>query len=199
MIALIDYGAGNLQSVRNTLEEIGVAHHVVTTPELLSSARKIIMPGVGHFGQMMRTFQERGLRDAVVERIQAGVPLLGICVGLQCLFEGSEEAPDARGLGLFSGLVKRFPPGVRVPHMGWNTLDRRTPCKLLDGLAEQPYVYFAHSYYGPLNPSTAASCTYGETTYTAVLQRDNLYAVQFHPERSGPVGLRVMRNFAELC
>jgi imidazole glycerol-phosphate synthase subunit HisH len=198
MIAVIDYGAGNLKSVRNTLEEIGIDHRVLTTPEGLADAPKIIMPGVGHFGQMMRTFEERGLRDAVIERVRAGVPLLGICVGLQCLFDGSEEAPGAAGLGLFPGMVKRFPHDARVPHMGWNTLDRQSECKLLDGLAEQPYVYFAHSYYAPLNASTAASCTYGQT-YTAVLQQDNLYAVQFHPERSGPVGLRVMRNFAELC
>jgi imidazole glycerol-phosphate synthase subunit HisH len=200
MIALIDYGAGNLQSVRNTLEEIGAAHRVYTSPEGLREAPKIIMPGVGHFGQMMRTFEERGLREAVIERVHAGVPLLGICVGLQCLFEGSEEAPEARGLGLFPGMVKRFPAGARVPHMGWNTLDRQTSsCKLLDGLAEHPYVYFAHSYHAPLNPFAAATCTYGDTTYTAVLQRVNLYAVQFHPERSGPAGLRVMRNFVELC
>ena len=198
MIALIDYGAGNLQSVRNTLEAIGAEYRVHTSPEGLGDALKIIMPGVGHFGQMMRTFEERRLREAVLERIAAGVPLLGICVGLQCLFEGSEEAPEARGLGLFPGVVTRFPADARVPHMGWNTLDRRTPCKLLDGLAENPYVYFAHSYYAPLNESTAASCTYGKT-YTAVIQHGNLYAVQFHPERSGPVGLRVMRNFVELC
>ena len=200
MIAVIDYGAGNLRSVLNTLEEIGVAYRILNSPAGLGDAPKIIMPGVGHFGQMMRTFEERGLRDAVIERIHAGVPLLGICVGLQCLFEGSEEAPEARGLGLFPGTVRRFPADARVPHMGWNTLDRRgTPCKLLEGLHEHPYVYFAHSYHAPLHSSTAASCSYGETTYTAVLQRENLYAVQFHPERSGPVGLRVMRNFAELC
>ena len=198
MIAIIDYGAGNIRSVRNTLEEIGVPHQVLTSPEGLETFPKIVFPGVGHFGQMMRALDERGLREPVLERVRAGVPLLGICVGLQCLFSGSEEAPEQKGLGLFPGVIRRFPADARVPHMGWNSLGRVKECRLLDGLAERPYVYFAHSYYAPLIAETSATCAYGEA-YTAVLQRDNVYAVQFHPEKSGPVGLRVMRNFAGLC
>jgi imidazole glycerol phosphate synthase glutamine amidotransferase subunit len=198
MIAIVDYGAGNLRSVANTLEEIGAPYRVLTAPEGIEEFEKIILPGVGHFGQMMRELDERRLRPAVLERVAAGIPLLGICIGLQCMFEGSEEAPEQKGLGLFSGSVTRFPLDARVPHMGWNSLDRVKDCRLLDGLDEHPYVYFAHSYYAPLCDATSASCTYG-VAYTAVLQSGNVYAVQFHPEKSGPVGLRVMRNFAELC
>ena len=198
MIAIVDYGAGNLRSVQNTLDEIGTGYQVFTTPEGLESAPKIVLPGVGHFGQMMRALEERGLRKAVMERVAAGVPLFGICVGLQCLFEASEEAPGVAGLCFFSGTIQRFPAGMRVPHMGWNTLDRVQDCRLLDGLAEHPYVCFLHSYYAPLCDATAASCTY-ELPYTAMLHQDNIYAVQFHPEKSGPAGLRVMRNFIELC
>ncbi len=198
MIAIVDYGAGNLRSVQNTFDEIGANYRVLTSPEGLEDAEKIVLPGVGHFGQMMRALAERKLLGAVVERIGAGVPLLGICVGLQCLFEASEEAPGVAGMGLFKGTITRFPAHARVPHMGWNTLDRVTDCKLLDGLGEEPYVCFLHSYYAPMCESTAASCTY-ELPYTAMLHRDNIYAVQFHPEKSGPTGLRVMRNFIELC
>jgi imidazole glycerol-phosphate synthase subunit HisH len=198
MIAIIDYGAGNLRSVANTLEEIGAPYEVRTTPEGLQAFDKVILPGVGHFGQMMRELDARNLRNTVLDRAAAGIPLLGICIGLQCMFEGSDEAPEQKGLGLFPGRVTRFPLHARVPHMGWNSLDRQKDCRLLDGLDEHPYVYFAHSYYAPLCDATSASCTY-ELPYTAVLQRDNVYAVQFHPEKSGPVGLRVMRNFAALC
>jgi imidazole glycerol-phosphate synthase subunit HisH len=198
MIAIIDYGAGNLRSVANTLEEIGAPYQVLTSPQGLDAYEKVILPGVGHFGQMMRELDARGFRQAVLGRVSAGVPLLGICIGLQCMFEGSEEAPEQKGLGLFRGTVTRFPLDARVPHMGWNSLDRVQDCRLLDGLGEHPYVYFAHSYYAPLCDETSASCNY-VLPYTAVLQRGNVYAVQFHPEKSGPVGLRVMRNFAELC
>ena len=198
MIAIVDYGAGNLRSVQNTLDEIGAKYQVFTTPEGLDQAPKIVLPGVGHFGQMMRALEERGLRKVVLDRVQAKVPLFGICVGLQCLFEESEEAPGVPGLALFKGAIKRFPTDMRVPHMGWNTLDRVKDCRLLDGLAEHPYVCFLHSYYAPLSDATAARCTY-ELPYTAMLHQDNIYAVQFHPEKSGPAGLRVMRNFIELC
>ena len=198
MIGIVDYGAGNLRSVQNTLDELGAEYKVFTTPEGLENAPKIVLPGVGHFGQMMTALEERGLRAAVLERISVGIPLFGICVGLQCLFEASEEAPGVPGLGLFQGTITRFPRTLRVPHMGWNTLDRVQDCRLLDGLPQNPYVCFLHSYYAPLGDATAASCTY-DFPYTAMLHRDNIYAVQFHPEKSGPTGLRVMRNFIELC
>lgn len=198
MIAIVDYGAGNLRSVQNTLDELGTPYRVLTSPEGLDEASKVVLPGVGHFGQMMRALDDRRLRGAVLERVRAGVPMLGICVGLQCLFEGSDEAPDVKGMALFPGTVRRFPAESRVPHMGWNTLDRVRDSKLLDGLGDQPYVCFLHSYYAPNGAWASATCTYG-VTYTAALEQGNVYAVQFHPEKSGPVGLRVMRNFVELC
>jgi imidazole glycerol-phosphate synthase subunit HisH len=197
MIAIIDYGAGNLRSVQNTLDEIGAAYQVLEGPEHLDQAEKIVLPGVGHFGQMMRALDERGLREPVRERISAGIPFLGICLGLQGLFTDSEEAADVRGLDIFPGRVRRFPLDARVPHMGWNELEQRRDSRLLKGLPERPYVYFAHSYYVPENEGTAAACTY-TTAYTAILERDNVFGVQFHPEKSGPVGLKIVKNFLEL-
>ncbi len=194
MIAIIDYGAGNLRSVQNTLDETGADYRVVTEPAGLDNAEKIILPGVGHFGQMMRALDERRLRSPILEHIRRGVPFLGICLGLQALFTASEEAPEEHGLGVFEGVVKRFPAGARVPHMGWNSLDRRKDSKLLAGLAENPFVYFAHSYYVPASSVASATCTYG-MPYTAVLEQDNIHGVQFHPEKSGPTGLQIVRNF----
>ena len=197
MIAILDYGAGNLRSVENTLAEIGAEYALVHNAAGLCAASKIILPGVGHFGQMMRALDELQVRAALLERIRAGVPFLGICLGLQALFERSEEAPEARGLALFEGDVRRFPAGARVPHMGWNQIAPRFASRLLAGLDPQAFVYFAHSYYAPKSTATAATCTYG-VPYTAALESGNIFGVQFHPEKSGPVGLRIVRNFVEL-
>jgi imidazole glycerol-phosphate synthase subunit HisH len=197
MIAIFDYGAGNLRSVENTLGELGADYRIVRNAEGLKDAEKIILPGVGHFGQMMRALDELGVRDALRERALSGIPFLGICLGLHAMFEVSEEAPEVRGLGLYPGDVKRFEPGARVPHMGWNSLDLKRECRLLEGLGEHPYMYFAHSYYVPESPLAAATCTYG-LPYTAVLESGNVFGVQFHPEKSGPVGLRIVKNFVEL-
>jgi glutamine amidotransferase len=197
MIAILDYGAGNLRSVQNTLGEIGAEYTLVRDAGGLRAASKILLPGVGHFGQMMRALDRLDVRSALRERIEAGVPFLGICLGLHALFETSEEARDERGLALFPGSVHRFAAGARVPHMGWNTLDRKVPSRLLCGLSENPYVYFAHSYYVPESAATAATCTYS-VPYTAVLESGNIFGVQFHPEKSGPVGLKIVRNFIEI-
>ena len=197
MIAILDYGAGNLRSVENTLAEIGAEYTLVRDAARLRGAGKIVLPGVGHFGQMMRALDTMQVRDALIERIRGGVPFLGICLGLQALFEHSEEAPEARGLGLYQGTVRRFPADARVPHMGWNQLAACADSRLLAGLEARAFVYFAHSYYAPSIPQTAATCTYS-VPYTAVLESGNTFAVQFHPEKSGPAGLRVMRNFVEL-
>lgn len=197
MIAILDYGAGNLRSVQNTLAEIGAEYTVVHDSGGLLAATKIILPGVGHFGQMMRALDEMGVRSALLERASAGVPYLGICLGMQALFTDSEEAPEVQGLGLYPGAVRRFPADARVPHMGWNTLDPKRPSKLLANVGPHPHVYFAHSYYVPESSVTAASCTYS-VPYTAVLECGNVYGVQFHPEKSGPVGLRIVRNFVEM-
>jgi len=197
VIAILDYGAGNLRSVENTLAELGAAYTLVGDAAGLREAGKIILPGVGHFGQMMRALDEMKVRDALIERIRAGVPFLGICLGLQALFERSEEAPEARGLGLYEGTVRRFPATARVPHMGWNQLEACGASRLLAGLDAHAFVYFAHSYYAPAVQQTAATCTYS-LPYTAVLESGDTFGVQFHPEKSGPAGLRVVRNFVEL-
>jgi imidazole glycerol phosphate synthase glutamine amidotransferase subunit len=197
MISILDYGAGNLRSVQNTLAEIGAEYMLVRDAEGLRQAGKIILPGVGHFGQMMRALDRMQVRAALLERIQSGIPFLGICLGLQALFEGSEEAPGERGLGLYAGRIHRFPAEARVPHMGWNEIEPRPGTKLLANLDAHPYLYFAHSYYAPLTPATAATCRY-TLDYTAVLESANVYGVQFHPEKSGPLGLKIVRNFVEL-
>ncbi len=197
MITILDYGAGNLRSVQNTLDEIGAEYELVRDAAALSQARKIILPGVGHFGQMMRALDELQVRGALLERIHEGVPFLGICLGLQALFERSAEAPDESGLGIFTGEVRRFSSAARVPHMGWNTLERRSESLLMRGLGTSPHVYFAHSYYVPETSAAAAVCTY-TVPYTAVLESRTIFGVQFHPEKSGAAGLAMMRNFVEL-
>ncbi len=197
MIAILDYGAGNLRSVENTLQSLGAAYEIVREPAGLGRAARIILPGVGHFGQMMRALDQLELRTPLLERIRAGVPFLGICLGLQALFESSTEAPEVAGLGLYPGRVERFAPGLRAPHMGWNQLEPNGSPALLRGLPERPYVYFAHSYYVPEQVAgrrAAAWVTYG-VRYAAALADGNVFGVQFHPEKSGPLGQQVVKNF----
>lgn len=197
MTTVVDYGAGNLRSVCNTLEALDASYEVTHQPESVRGAERIILPGVGHFGQMIRALDDLQLREPLMERIRNGTPFLGICVGLQCLFEGSEESPGSRGLGVFSGVIRRFKGDARVPHMGWNSLQALRPSRLLNGLEDQPFTYFAHSFYAPVVPETAVTCTYIQP-YSAILERDNMFAVQFHPEKSGMVGQQVVRNFLQI-
>jgi imidazole glycerol phosphate synthase glutamine amidotransferase subunit len=197
LITVVNYGAGNLRSVQNTLEELGASYIVTDQAEVAERATKIILPGVGHFGQMVQGLDNLKLRDTLLGKIRSGTPFLGICVGLQYLFESSEESPGSRGLGILQGEVKRFTGPVRVPHMGWNSLDRVKSSRLLSGAGDEPFAYFAHSFFAPVVEATAATCTYVQP-YSALIERDNLYAVQFHPEKSGPLGLRVLKNFVEL-
>lgn len=194
MITILDYGAGNLRSVENTLGAIGAEYELVRDAGALRRASKIVLPGVGHFGQMMRALDEMRLREALVEQIRASVPFLGICLGLQALFESSEEAPEARGLGILAGRIEKFRGDTRVPHMGWNSLERTRESRLLEGTGETPFVYFANSFYAPAVAEASATCTYG-VRFTAVLEHGNVYAVQFHPEKSGAVGLKIVSNF----
>lgn len=196
-ITIFDYGAGNLRSVQNTLAKIGAPYKLVDDAAGLREAEKIILPGVGHFGQMVRALDAMRVREAILEQIAKGVPFLGICLGLQAMFSESEEDAEVKGLGLFPQKVARFTGEMRVPHMGWNDLEARAGSRLLKDVGEKPYVYFAHSYYAPVNEATAATCTY-TIPYTAVLERDNLFGVQFHPEKSGPLGLKIVKNFVEL-
>ncbi|MDE3166976.1 MAG: imidazole glycerol phosphate synthase subunit HisH [Acidobacteriota bacterium] len=197
MIQILDYGAGNLRSVQNTLDELGATYTLVRDAEGVERAQKLILPGVGHFGQMLKALDDLQVRQALLNRIHAGIPFLGICLGLQGLFERSEEAPGQQGLAIFPGVVRRFDGAARVPHMGWNQLDLVKPSRLLKGLPAHPHVYFAHSYYVPVVPQAAATCTYS-ATYTAVLESENVFGVQCHPEKSGPLGLAIVRNFVEL-
>ena len=197
MIAVLDYHAGNLQSVRNTLDAIGATYELTRDAAGLRGASKIILPGVGHFGQMMRALDDLCVRETLVDRIRAGIPFLGICLGLQALFTESEEAPEERGLGIFEGAVARFHGRLRIPHMGWNQVAPQRPSRLLQGAGDTPYFYFAHSYYCPVvSEATAATCDY-IVPYTAVLEHENVFGVQFHPEKSGALGQIVVRNFVE--
>ena len=197
MIAVIDYGAGNLQSVRNAFARLDTPIQVVRDPEILRGASKVVLPGVGHFGQMTRALDELRLRDALLNRISAGVPVLGICLGMQALYQTSEEAPDDEGLGVLTGRILRFGAGLRVPHMGWNHVEALTPSRLLANTGTAPYFYFANSFYAPVGADTAVTCTYG-VALSAIVERENVFGVQFHPEKSGMAGLRVLQNFVEL-
>jgi len=198
MIAIFDYGAGNLRSVENTLDAIGAEYAIVNDSAGLERASKIVLPGVGHFGQLLRSLDKLGVRETFRERIDAGVPFLGICLGLQALFEGSDEAPELAGLSVYPGRVRRFPPTLRAPQMGWNSLEAQGEPRLLAGAGEAPYVYFANSYYVPAEVGgerAAALCDYEGVRFTAALEAGNVFGVQFHPEKSSAVGQRIVRNF----
>ena len=195
MISIFDYGAGNLRSVENTLGVTGADYELVRDAEGLRRATKIILPGVGHFGQMMRALDEMDVRAALIETIRAGVPFLGICLGLQALYESSEEAPTLRGLGLLPGRVTRLPDEVKLPHMGWNTLKSVRASRLLESVSSDAHFYFAHSFAAPVaGDETVAVSAHGRE-FAAVLEKGNIRAVQFHPEKSGEAGAQVLRNF----
>ena len=197
MIAVLDYGAGNVGSVLKAVAYLGHSARAVDAPELLESADKIIFPGQGHFGQMMQALEERHLLEPLRAAVAGGKPFLGICLGLQALYEASDEAPGIAGLGFLRGRVTRFQGVFKVPQVGWNQLEIRGESKLLRGVSSSSFAYFCHSYYGPVNESTAAITEYGQT-FAAAVEKDKVAAVQFHPEKSGDVGLRVLKNFLEL-
>ena len=196
MIAIIDYDMGNLRSLENALSRLGATFQVTADPALIRRADKVILPGVGHAGKAMDNLATRGLPDIIRSLRQ---PVLGICVGMQVLCRDSEEAPGQACLGVFDAHVRRFPPesGIKVPHMGWNSLGNLEG-KLLKNLPEEPWVYFVHSYYAGLCPDTAATCRYGGTLFSAALKYEQFYGTQFHPEKSGGTGERILQNFLEL-
>ena len=196
MIALLDYGAGNVGSVLKAVRFLGYEAQPVDCPEQLSAAQKIIFPGQGHFGTMMKALADRHLSEALCETLATGKPFLGICLGLQALYEGSDEATEAEGLGLLPGRVRRFRDAFKVPHVGWSQLEIRRREGLFGGVSDGSFVYYCHSYYAPVTSETAAVTEYGET-FAAAAEFDHVWAVQFHPEKSGEVGLRVLRNFLE--
>ncbi len=199
MIAIIDYGAGNLQSVEKALRHIGCDCRIASSPDNLSGAAGAVLPGVGAFGEAMRGLESRRLDQAVRDFVLSGRPLLGICLGLQALFESSQESPGVAGLGLLKGKVLRLPAesGLKIPHIGWNSLKIQRKGWLLDGLSPEPYFYFVHSYYLQAEEdAVSAIAQYGADIHAAV-EKGNLAACQFHPEKSGEEGLRILRNFAK--
>lgn len=200
MIAIIDYGAGNLRSVQKACETAGAQAVITSSPEEILKAEHVILPGVGAFGDCMRRLEENGLPSIIKETIHRGTPFLGICLGMQLLFEESEESPGVSGLGIFKGKIVKIPhrDGFKIPHMGWNSLHFCKPCRLFTGLPFNPFVYFVHSYYmQPQDPSIIAADTEYCGTLPVALNQDNVFAVQFHPEKSGDVGLNMLKNFLQ--
>ena len=196
MIAVVDYQAGNLASVKKALDYLGTDAVVTRDPDLVAHADKIILPGVGHFSATA-VLEQSGLRSAILQRIEQGVPFLGVCVGMQWMFESSAEAPGIGGLGLFSGACGRFSESVKSPHVGWNSLTCADRSRLLRGIPSSSFVYFTHSYRVPVVEPTVARCEYGGE-FSAAVEQDNLFGVQFHPEKSGPLGLKLLENFCRL-
>lgn len=204
MITVIDYGAGNLRSVENALRYLQAPHRITSQAEEVDSASAILLPGVGHFGQMMRSLELLGLIPILQRTLRKGTPYLGICLGMHALFERSEEAPSWPGLGILPGAIRRFPEGLKVPHMGWNRLQIAPSSRLFHGVNTDPFVYFAHSYYlpweegsSPAGSAPAALADYG-SRFVAAVETETIFGTQFHPEKSSETGLRILANFAGL-
>lgn len=201
MIRIVDYGMGNLRSVQKAFEKLGVAAEIVTSPEQIASAEKLVLPGVGAFRDAIHELERLSLVEPIREHIHKDKPFLGICLGLQMLFDVSYEDGEWKGLGVLAGDVVRFPPSpeLKVPHMGWNTLDIAKDNPLLNGLPPEPSVYFVHSYYvRPQDESVIAAQTNYGVRFTSMIRRNNMFATQFHPEKSQKVGLKLLENFASL-
>jgi imidazole glycerol phosphate synthase glutamine amidotransferase subunit len=194
-VTIVDYGAGNVPSVERALQRLGAESERTGSPECISKAEALLLPGVGHYAALVHALDEKKLRAPLLDAIHHGVPFLGICLGLQVLFKSSEEASQLQGLNLLPGIVSALPPAVKLPHMGWNQLNAKRESLLLAGIDAGAYFYFAHSYAAlDSNGAAAATCSYGKE-FAAVIEQQNIYAVQFHPEKSGDSGARVLRNF----
>ena len=201
MISIIDYDAGNLKSVEKALNYLGEETVITRDRNIILNSDKIILPGVGSFGDAMNNLRNYGLVDVIHEAVDAGKPFLGICLGLQLLFERSDESPEAEGLGILKGEILRIPEkeGLKIPHMGWNSIDIKKNAKLFNGIENNSYVYFVHSYYLKAADESivAASTEYGVHIHASV-EKDNVFACQFHPEKSSDTGLKILKNFATL-
>ncbi len=199
MIAIIDYGVGNLRSVEKAFAQVAIPAQVTSDPVVISKAPGVVLPGVGAFADCMDNLRNYQLADTVKAFIRSGRPLLGICVGMQVLFEASEENGYHRGLGIFGGVVKKIPGNLKVPQIGWNNLHIKRDIALFTGIPDQSYTYFVHSFYAvPEDDSIVAATTIYGTELTVAVQKDNVYAVQFHPEKSSAIGLQMLKNFGGL-
>lgn len=198
-VTILDYGAGNVPSVERALQRLGAESQRTDSPACISTADALLLPGVGHYAALVRALDEKNLRAPLVDAIHRGVPFLGICLGLQVLFKSSEEASQLHGLNLLPGFVSALPRNVKLPHMGWNQLEKKRDSSLLAGIDSGAYFYFAHSYAAlDSNDSTAATCSHG-AEFVAIIEQRNIFAVQFHPEKSGDSGARVLQNFLRLA
>jgi imidazole glycerol phosphate synthase glutamine amidotransferase subunit len=198
-MTIVDHGAGNVASVERALQRLGAESQRTNSAACIAKAEALLLPGVGHYAALIRVLDEIQLRTSLIEAIGRGVPFLGICLGLQALYESSEEAPELAGLRVLRGNVRALPSTVKLPHMGWNQLRTKRDSRLLEGLESDAYFYFAHSYAAvDESPATVATCTHG-AEFTAVLEERNICAVQFHPEKSGAAGERVLLNFLRLA
>jgi glutamine amidotransferase len=195
MIAIVEYGAGNISSVKKALEHLGAETQVTSDSSVIAAAEKIIMPGVGHFSRCQ--WLNEKLRTPVLDAIKSGKPFLGICVGMQWLFSGSTEAPETPGAALFGCECSRFPTSVKSPHVGWNQIEVRAGSRLLHGIDSGAFVYYTHSYRAPVIAETTACTNYGGA-FSAAVERDNVFGVQFHPEKSAEAGLKILENFRAL-
>lgn len=202
MIAIVDYDAGNLKSVEKALQFLGREVIVTRDPKTIEQAEKVILPGVGSFGNAMNNLEHYNLVDTLKKVAINGTPFLGICLGLQLLFDSSEESEGAEGLSILKGRIKKIPPApdIKIPHMGWNSLQVNPEAVLFKGLPQHPYVYFVHSFYleATIRDEVAATAFYGATFIDASVESKNIFACQFHPEKSGDIGLGILRNFAEI-
>ncbi len=197
MIAVLDYGIGNLRSAQKGLERGGAEARLTADPAEVDAASGVVLPGVGHFGRCIEALRDSGLEEPAKRAIDAGKPFLGICVGMQLLYDGSDEAPDHKGMGVLPGRVRLLSDGVKRPQMQWNQLDHK-PTAMLVGLDDPVWMYFVHSYAPEPSDDVVATCDYGGPVVAAVV-RDNLWATQFHPEKSGAAGLRLLANFVSCC
>ena len=201
MIAVVDYGAGNLHSVQNALNYIGVENTITGEAQAIRRADKVILPGVGAFGDAMKSLEAAGLSEVVRDTVKEEKPLLGICLGLHLLFEESEESPGIPGLGILPGKIVKIParPQLKIPHIGWNSITLTKKSRILEDLPKEPFVYFVHSYYAkPQDPKVVSATVEYGTELEIAVEAGNLFATQFHPEKSGKTGLKILENFARL-